>query len=74
MNPTAQKASQRTPFCFFSSRTGIITAGALIGIAACVLSLMGNPVNMGVCVACFIRDIAGAIGLHRAGVVQYLTA
>src|SRR6056297_1719582 len=27
---------------------------------------------MGICVACFIRDIAGAIGLHRAGVVQYI--
>jgi YedE family putative selenium metabolism protein len=27
---------------------------------------------MGVCVVCFSRDIAGALGLHRAGVVQYL--
>jgi hypothetical protein len=27
---------------------------------------------MGICVACFIRDIAGGFGLHRAGVVQYL--
>jgi YedE family putative selenium metabolism protein len=27
---------------------------------------------MGICVACFLRDIAGAIGLHRAEVVQYL--
>lgn len=27
---------------------------------------------MGVCVACFQRDIAGAIGLHRAAVVQYM--
>jgi len=32
----------------------------------------GNPPNMGICVACFLRDIAGALGLHRAGVVQYL--
>jgi len=32
----------------------------------------GNPANMGICVACFIRDIAGALGLHRAGVVQYI--
>ena len=32
----------------------------------------GNPPNMGICVACFIRDIAGALGLHRAGVVQYI--
>lgn len=27
---------------------------------------------MGICVACFERDIAGAIGMHRAGVVQYI--
>jgi hypothetical protein len=27
---------------------------------------------MGVCVACFERDIAGALGLHRAAAVQYL--
>jgi len=27
---------------------------------------------MGICVACFERDIAGALGLHRASVVQYL--
>lgn len=27
---------------------------------------------MGYCIACFLRDISGAIGLHRAGVVQYL--
>jgi hypothetical protein len=27
---------------------------------------------MGICVACFYRDITGALGLHRAEVVQYL--
>jgi YedE family putative selenium metabolism protein len=27
---------------------------------------------MGICIACFERDIAGALGLHRAGVVQYI--
>ena len=27
---------------------------------------------MGICVVCFTRDIAGALGLHRAGVVQYI--
>ena len=72
MNPTEQKASQRTPFRFFATRTGIITAGALIGLIACLLALAGNPVNMGICVACFIRDIAGSLGLHRAALVQYL--
>ena len=57
---------------FFSSRAGIIFVGAFIGIAAAILQNQGNPGNMGFCVACFLRDIAGALGLHRAGVVQYL--
>jgi YedE family putative selenium metabolism protein len=56
----------------FASRWGIIGVGAIIGIIAPLLQKAGNPGNMGVCVACFERDIAGAIGLHRATVVQYL--
>ena len=57
---------------FFASRWGIITAGAAIGVLAPLLQRWGNPPNMGICVACFERDIAGALGLHRAGVVQYI--
>jgi len=56
----------------FSSRSGIIIVGAVIGIGAALLQYFGNPPNMGICVACFERDIAGALGLHRADVVQYL--
>jgi hypothetical protein len=57
---------------FLGTRTGIIMAGAAIGAVAAVLVKLGNPPNMGVCVACFERDIAGALGLHRAAVVQYI--
>ncbi len=57
---------------FFASRKGIILAGAVIGLFASLLQKFGNPLNMGICVACFERDIAGALGLHRAAVVQYL--
>ncbi|MCK5884433.1 MAG: YedE-related selenium metabolism membrane protein [Bacteriovoracaceae bacterium] len=57
---------------FFASKKGIILVGAIIGLIAAFLQFMGNPPNMGVCVACFERDIAGALGLHRAAVVQYL--
>lgn len=56
----------------FAGRTGILAAGGLIGLAAALLQYAGNPANMGICVACFVRDISGALGLHRAGVVQYL--
>ncbi len=57
---------------FFASRWGPITAGGIIGVLAALLVLWGNPKNMGVCVACFERDIAGALGLHRNPVVQYI--
>ena len=56
----------------FATRWGIIGVGACIGILAPLLQKLGNPGNMGICVACFERDIAGAIGLHRAAVVQYI--
>lgn len=49
---------------FFSSRMGIIFTGAFIGIVAAILQKKGNPGNMGFCVACFERDIAGALNLH----------
>ncbi len=57
---------------FFASTLGIIVVGAAIGFLAPLLQKLGNPGNMGVCVACFERDIAGALGLHRASVVQYI--
>lgn len=56
----------------FATRWGIIAVGAVIGILAPLLQKLGNPGNMGICVACFERDIAGALGLHRAAVVQYM--
>lgn len=56
----------------FATTAGIIATGAVIGVLAIVLQLNGNPANMGICVACFERDIAGALGLQRAAIVQYL--
>lgn len=50
----------------------IIVTGLIIGVAAVMLTKFGNPKNMGFCIACFIRDIAGTTKLHTAGVVQYL--
>ncbi|MHC4607947.1 MAG: YedE family putative selenium transporter, partial [Planctomycetota bacterium] len=57
---------------FFASMKGIVVVGLLIGVAAALLQKLGNPANMGICAACFTRDTAGALGLHRAGVVQYI--
>ncbi|MGB9499583.1 MAG: YedE family putative selenium transporter [Dissulfuribacterales bacterium] len=56
----------------FATRWGIIGVGAFIGVIAALLQYWGNPGNMGICVACFVRDITGALGFHRASVVQYL--
>lgn len=46
--------------------------GLVMGLAAVYLTRMGNPPNMGFCIACFERDIAGAIGLHQAKATQYI--
>jgi YedE family putative selenium metabolism protein len=46
--------------------------GLVIGAAAIVLMKLGNPANMGICAACFIRDTAGALGLDGAATVQYI--
>jgi len=50
----------------------VALTGAFIGIAAVVLVKFGNPGNMGFCIACFLRDIAGTLKLHNAAVVQYM--
>ena len=50
----------------------IAIAAAIIGIIASVLVLFGNPANMGFCIACFLRDTSGALGLHKAEPVQYI--
>ena len=52
--------------------TKIFIGGAIIGIIGALLAKFGNPGNMGFCIACFWRDIAGSLGLHRAEVVQYI--
>lgn len=57
---------------FFASGGGPVITGLVVGVLAPVAVKFGNPGNMGVCVACFTRDIAGALGLHRAALVQYL--
>lgn len=57
---------------FFSTRKTIIFTGIFIGVSAALLQKLGNPANMGICVACMVRDIAGALGLHRAEAVQYI--
>lgn len=53
-------------------RIQIVIAGLIIGVIASLLVFFGNPSNMGFCIACFLRDTAGGLGLHRAAAVQYI--
>ncbi len=49
----------------------VLIAGVAVGAAALALTALGNPANMGFCIACFLRDIAGAVHLHNAAPVEY---
>jgi hypothetical protein len=55
-----------------NGKKGIIITGGIIGLVSVALVYFGNPANMGFCIACFLRDIAGGLGMHRAAVVQYI--
>ena len=55
-----------------NEKATIIVAGLVIGVIASALVFFGNPANMGFCIACFLRDTSGALGLHQAAAVQYI--
>ncbi len=57
---------------FSKEKKRLLVAGVVIGAVSFALVLLGNPRNMGFCIACFVRDIAGGVGLQRAEVVQYV--
>ncbi len=60
---------------WFKQNWLVILCGLIIGAAAVLLSNWSdaahNPGNMGFCIACFLRDIAGALQLQTTEVVQY---
>ncbi|MEW6220498.1 MAG: YedE family putative selenium transporter [Thermodesulfobacteriota bacterium] len=49
-----------------------ILMGLLLGVGAVLLSFLGNPANTGICVSCFLQNVAGALGLHDNIRMQYL--
>ena len=55
----------------FDSKKKLGIAGVVMGLVAATLAYFGNPANMAICIACFVRDTAGALGLHSAEPVQY---
>ena len=53
------------------SKKKLAIAGVICGLVAACLAFFGNPANMAFCIACFVRDMAGSLGMHQAEVVQY---
>lgn len=56
----------------FNKKRTLLVSGILLGLTGALLAYFGNPGNMAICIACFIRDTAGGMKLHQAGVVQYV--
>ena len=40
-----------------NSKKGLFVFGLVAGLVAVILAMSGNPKNMAICVACFIREI-----------------
>lgn len=55
----------------FDKTWKLALSGVVIELLVMLLAMSGNPANMAICVACFIRDAAGALKLHTAAPVQY---
>ena len=56
---------------FLNKKSGLIIVGLIVGALIAVLAATGNPANMAICAACFIRDMAGSLKLQTTGTVQY---
>ena len=44
-----------------NSKKGLALVGVVVGLLIAVLAATGNPGNMAICAACFIRDMAGSV-------------
>lgn len=56
---------------FLNSKKGLAIVGVVVGACLAVLAYFGNPANMAMCAACFIRDMAGSLKLQTTETVQY---
>ena len=57
---------------FFKPKVWIISAGLALGILSAFLVNWGDPLGTGIAPTCFIRDTAGALGLHSHLGFQYI--
>ena len=49
-----------------------IFTGALLGFGGVYLVVAGNPANSGICVSCFMENMAGALQLHKNIRMSYI--
>jgi|GEM_PF-36385 len=57
---------------FLAQKTGIILVSVLFAATIFLLELLGNPLNMGLCIVSFWGDTAGALNLHSNNSARYL--
>lgn len=50
----------------------IIATGLAIGGLGVWLSFLGNPRNAGICISCYLENLAGALNLHGNARMQYV--
>jgi len=50
----------------------VILYSVIIGVTAPVLTRLGNPVDGGISITCFMRDLAGAFGFHQIMEFSYI--
>ncbi len=49
-----------------------IITGLLLGGGSVILSYLGNPVNSGICLSCFLENLAGAMQFHGEVRMSYI--
>ena len=49
-----------------------VITGAVLGFSGVFLVVLGNPVNSGICVSCFMENMAGALHLHENIRMSYI--
>jgi YedE family putative selenium metabolism protein len=49
-----------------------VTAGIALGAGAVILTLLGNPTNSGICISCFLENLAGSLQMHNVARMSYI--
>ncbi|CAK8719693.1 MAG: hypothetical protein CDV28_101197 [Candidatus Electronema aureum] len=49
-----------------------VTTGIVLGAGAVILTLLGNPTNSGICISCFLENLAGSLQMHNVTRMSYI--